>query len=155
MACRLFGTKPLPDQCWYIVEWTIRNKLQWNLSQNTLIFIEENAFKSVDCKMSPWLCWMKVVRISSSFKLTIYIRHCLCFNKYICAIYHKNKNEKVIGRKLPSLIELEVVIWHFLMLSVTKIRENDVISVLVIQGSSMDGILHSVTVNCLNRPVIS
>ena len=30
MACRLLGAKPLPNQSWLIVNWTLRNKLQWN-----------------------------------------------------------------------------------------------------------------------------
>ena len=47
--CRLFGAKPLPEspnQCWLIVYWTIRNKLQWHLNQNTKRFIPENTFKN-------------------------------------------------------------------------------------------------------------
>ena len=44
MACCLFGTKLLfkPMQG-SIVNWNIRNKLQWNLNQNTKNFIHENA----------------------------------------------------------------------------------------------------------------
>ena len=44
MACRLFGTKPLPK---LIVNWTPRNKFQWNLNQSFVIFIQENAFENV------------------------------------------------------------------------------------------------------------
>ena len=29
------------------VNWNLRNKLQWNFSQNSNIFIEENVFESV------------------------------------------------------------------------------------------------------------
>ena len=32
-----------------IVNWTLRNKLQWNLNGNSNIFIHENAFESVVC----------------------------------------------------------------------------------------------------------
>ena len=39
------------NHCWNIVNWTLRNKLQWNFYQNSYIFIEENAFKNV-CKMA-------------------------------------------------------------------------------------------------------
>ena len=33
MVCRLFGAKPLSNQCWVIVNWNLRNKLQWNFDQ--------------------------------------------------------------------------------------------------------------------------
>ena len=35
MACRLVGDKPLSEpmlECWNIVNWTLRNKFQWNLN---------------------------------------------------------------------------------------------------------------------------
>ena len=31
------------NQCWIIVNWTLRNKLQGNFNQNTKFFIHENA----------------------------------------------------------------------------------------------------------------
>ena len=36
------------NQCWNIVNWTLRNKLQRNFNQNLYIFIQENAFENVD-----------------------------------------------------------------------------------------------------------
>ena len=33
------------NQCWTIVNCTLRNKLQWNLDQNRKFFIHENAFE--------------------------------------------------------------------------------------------------------------
>ena len=38
-----------------IVNWTLGNKLQWNLNQNSYIFIQENAFQNVVWKMAPIL----------------------------------------------------------------------------------------------------
>ena len=32
------------NQCWNIVNWSLGNKLQWNFSRNSNIFIKENAF---------------------------------------------------------------------------------------------------------------
>ena len=40
-----------PNQCWFIVNWTLWSKLQWNLNENTKLFFQENAFESVVCKM--------------------------------------------------------------------------------------------------------
>ena len=34
------------NQWWDIVDWTLRNKLQWNLNWNSYIFIKENAFEN-------------------------------------------------------------------------------------------------------------
>ena len=39
------------NQCWNIVNWTFRNKLQWNFNRNSSIFIKEIAFQNVVCKM--------------------------------------------------------------------------------------------------------
>ena len=35
------------NQYWNIVNWTICNKLQWNLYRNLHVFIQENAFENV------------------------------------------------------------------------------------------------------------
>ena len=40
-----------PNQCWRIVNWTLRDKRQWNFNQNTKFFIHENAFENIVCKM--------------------------------------------------------------------------------------------------------
>ena len=40
------------NQCGNIVNWTLRNKLQWNFNQNSNIFIQENAPESVVCEMA-------------------------------------------------------------------------------------------------------
>ena len=42
-------------QCRNIVNWILRNKLKWNLNQNSYIFIQENAFENVFCKMTAIL----------------------------------------------------------------------------------------------------
>ena len=40
------------NQCWIIVNSTLRNKLQWNFNRNQYIFIEGNALENVVCKMA-------------------------------------------------------------------------------------------------------
>ena len=40
------------NQCWNIVNWTLRNKLQWDLNRNSYIFINENAFQNVVWKLA-------------------------------------------------------------------------------------------------------
>ena len=45
-----------------IVNWTIRNKLQWNFNRNSDIFFQENALKNLVCEMVSILSrpqWVK------------------------------------------------------------------------------------------------
>ena len=52
MACRLVGVSHYFHQCWNIVNWTLRNKIKWNLNRDSNIFIQENAFEKVVWEMS-------------------------------------------------------------------------------------------------------
>ena len=55
MACRLVGAKPLSEPMLDIVDWTLRNKLQWKIDRNSNIFIHEKAFESVVWEMASIL----------------------------------------------------------------------------------------------------
>ena len=44
------------NQCWNIVNWTIGNKLLWNLNWNLYIITEENPFENFIWKMAAILC---------------------------------------------------------------------------------------------------
>ena len=39
------------NQCWFTVNWTLRNKLQWNFNQNTKLCIHINASENIVCNM--------------------------------------------------------------------------------------------------------
>ena len=43
------------NQCWNIVNWTPRNKLQWNVNRNSYIFIQENPFENIVWKLAAIL----------------------------------------------------------------------------------------------------
>ena len=66
MACRLFGAKPLPETMlnFFLVNWTLRNKLQWNSNRNTIFFIRKNAFENVVCEMVAILSTERWVNVS-------------------------------------------------------------------------------------------
>ena len=51
MACPLSAPCHNLSQCWNIVNRNLRNTHQWNLKQNSHIFIQENAFENVICEM--------------------------------------------------------------------------------------------------------
>ena len=43
------------NQCWVIINWTLRNKLQLNFDQNKKLFIHENASENIICEMAAML----------------------------------------------------------------------------------------------------
>ena len=51
------------NQWWVIVNWTLRNKLQWNFNQNIKLFIYENASENIVYEMAAILSregWVKL-----------------------------------------------------------------------------------------------
>ena len=52
------------NQCWNIVNWTFRNKLQWNINKNYNIFSQENVFISAVCETAAILPWSQCVNIN-------------------------------------------------------------------------------------------
>ena len=51
MASHIFSASHYLNQWWNIVNWTLRNKFQWNFNQNLNIFVQEYAFEDIVCKM--------------------------------------------------------------------------------------------------------
>ena len=70
MACRLLVPSHYLDQCWFIVNQHLRNKFQWNFNQNKAVFIRENKFEKVVCKMATILAWTECVNCMSIFNKT-------------------------------------------------------------------------------------
>ena len=60
-----------------IVNWTLRNKLQWYFNRNSYILIQENAFENVVWKISAILSRPQFVKLSN-------LRHSYCciMNRY-------------------------------------------------------------------------
>ena len=50
MTCRLSAPSHYPNQCWLVVEWTLKNKFRWNMNQNTAIYIQEMHLKMLSTK---------------------------------------------------------------------------------------------------------
>ena len=53
------------NQCWYIVNWALKNKLYWNLSRKSHIFIQENAFEIVVSEMASFCFGLNVLTWAS------------------------------------------------------------------------------------------
>ena len=67
-----------PNQCWNIVNWTLSNKLPWKFNWNSHIFIQENAFQKVFCRMAANLSHPQCIKPSSTTML-------------VCMIYAQNE----------------------------------------------------------------
>ena len=63
------------NQCWNIVNKTLRNKLQWICSQNSIVFIQENAFESVVCEKAAILARPQWVKIISDNRSDVTLAH--------------------------------------------------------------------------------
>ena len=51
-------------QCWNIINLNLRNKLQWNINQNSYIFIQEITFENViQAKCQPFCLGLNEIKI--------------------------------------------------------------------------------------------
>ena len=55
MAGRRTDASHCPNQCWFIVKWTLKNNLQWKLNRDSEILIPEfEAFKHLKMSAANW-----------------------------------------------------------------------------------------------------
>ena len=85
--------RPMLNQCWNIVNWTLRNKLQWNLNRNSYVFIQENAFEiGSHLSVSASVCKLTSIEVWTKWTLC-----CRCHFKSISSMkvfqFHYNFNE--------------------------------------------------------------
>ena len=55
------------NDSWYIVNWTLRNKLQWFFNRNSNIFIQENAFRNIVWKTAAILSRPQYVKCLTAY----------------------------------------------------------------------------------------
>ena len=94
------------SQCWNVVNWTLRNKLQWNFNQNSCIFIKENAFHNVVCKIAPILFRPQCVKMCS-FYFNLYHSHMKLYIHVMCLTFSYDYNDNY-------RVSLQGVCWLFL-----------------------------------------
>ena len=51
------------NQGWNIVNWSLRNRLQWNANWNPYVVIQGNALENVVCKISGIRSWPQYVKV--------------------------------------------------------------------------------------------
>ena len=61
------------NQCWNIVNWTLRNKLQWNPNRNLYIFVQENALENVVWEMAAILSRPQCVKAFKAITLLTWL----------------------------------------------------------------------------------
>ena len=69
-ACRLLRSSDYLNQCWLIVNWTLRNRLQLDSNQNDKFFIHDNSFGNDICEMAAILSrgrWVKAYLMFAGF----------------------------------------------------------------------------------------
>ena len=90
------------NQCWNIVNWTLRNNLQWNFNRNSNIFIQENTLENVVCEMAAILSRAQCVKRKRCCHLNeICITGCTgsCQNdNFQCSQWWKFRENDVITR---------------------------------------------------------
>ena len=92
------------NQCWNIVNWILRNKLQWYFNRNSDIFIQENALENVVCEMASILSrpqcvkspiWQSYSRLNSFFD-SVYWHNGVLILKRTHAFYSRLKARKCL-----------------------------------------------------------
>ena len=63
------------NRWWNIVDWTLRNKLQWNFNRNSFIFIQENACRNVVWKIVAILFRSQRVNTWSAVRCRVLVGH--------------------------------------------------------------------------------
>ena len=71
MACHLSPSHYL-NRCWCIINWTLKNIIQWNFNKNTMIFVQENEMENILCKILAILSWPQCV---DGIALHYYLNH--------------------------------------------------------------------------------
>ena len=101
MACRLDALSHYLNQCWDIVDWTLGNKLQWNLNRNLCICIRENTFENIVWEMTTILSQRQCVKkLTWMFMWQGAVYH-LTMNLAICAPHWTAWIPSIILQKNP------------------------------------------------------
>ena len=82
MAWRLFRAKPLSKPMLVYCH-THRKKLQWNLNQNTKLFIHKNASENIVCEMAAILLWGRWDKVLGHPLLQVWILGAVSIRKTV------------------------------------------------------------------------
>ena len=103
MAWHLDGDKPLSKPMLHIVNWTLRNKFQWNHYQT---FHLKNALENIICVMGSILAQPPCVNVSASRCLSLQV--CQQWSYVSFALNHHWYHHLRISSTLVQIV------WHYL-----------------------------------------
>ena len=76
------------NQCWNIVNWTLKNKLQWNFNQISKLFIQENASENTVGEMAAILSrWRWVNHWHAVCNIIVTLDHAIKTN--LMTLWHR------------------------------------------------------------------
>ena len=105
-------------QCWNILNWTLQNRIQWNLNQNGYIFIQGNAFKNSSGKWWPSCLGLNVLITNQNAIAYRYLQVSI----YMCLLWHFLVNHKWIMPWKSSLIEVVLHVYDIFLLWISCIE---------------------------------
>ena len=112
MAWHRTGDKPLSDQCWFINNWTLRNKFQWRLNRNSGALIQENVFKTAVCEMADILSRGDELRFVYSAHQPISPHCCLCnrlFLRHRLSLQWRHNGRDCVSNPQPYIVYSTVI----------------------------------------------
>ena len=100
------GASHYLNKWWNIVNWTLRNKVQWNRKQNSCIFIQENALENVVWKMAAILSRPQCVK-----------RYCALCSKtsdifHSCHDFPAGSREAAKDARVCETSLLSIIVYH-------------------------------------------
>ena len=95
------------NAAWNIVNWTLRNKLQWNFNRNSYIFIQENPFENIVWKMAAILSRPQCVKVHQRY--AHFIRFYIVFIWWTKLILFVGNYHQSISNVLTWLLN---AFWH-------------------------------------------
>ena len=116
---------------WNNVNWTLRNKLQWNFNRNSNIFIQENALEHVVCEMASILSRPQCVNVGNIGFLLDTLHRNICHS----SLYNVQSRMKCLSSSITlhlehSLLLLGVLGLVYLPRSISRGWELDRIFVI-------------------------
>ena len=104
------------NQCWDIVNWTLRNKLQWNCKQYSYIFIKKIIWKCRLRNWGPFCLGLNVLTILSNRSITVLLTGSNCIQAFFGTVIEFDwerctnaRSSKAVGWRHPNLRTLQ---WH-------------------------------------------
>ena len=104
-----------------MVNWTLRNKLQWNFNENTKLFIQENASENIICEKVVILSkgrWVKMGNQNTYIHNTYSSTHCPIDHSYFLIIlrsyirlgnFRSSRYKKTISLVIPDVRPLMTI----------------------------------------------